>query len=362
VHGDGIATRKDSPGYYLSWVDAWGVRHRKKAKGSSYRSAMRELEAEHLRVEQAKILGYPPPTNDAFKKVADKFIKYQEARLTPREFVRQEAIVNKRLKPFFADSAASIRRVDIQRYITKRSRVVAPGTVRKEFNTLKHLLRLATEWEIIFINPAHGVKTPMVPAGRVRYLQPSELVTLLDHCPDWLRPIVVLAVCTGMRRSEILGLRRLDVDLMNERILLRQTKNGEGRIVQTNRMATSALRTLPTMSGESPLQMLFSRMTPEQVSVAFLRACREAKIADFHFHDLRHTAASWMRMSGADIHTVAQLLGHKDLRMAARYQHLSPAFLAEAVGRLDKVFGFESPAEVPEGKEAERSKALSRLN
>ena len=62
-------------------------------------------------------------------------------------------------------------------------------------------------------------------------------------------------------------------------------------------------------------------------------------IQDFRFHDLRHTAASWLRMAGADIHTVAQILGHKDLRMAIRYQHLSPAFLAEAVGRLDAVFG-----------------------
>jgi hypothetical protein len=65
---------------------------------------------------------------------------------------------------------------------------------------------------------------------------------------------------------------------------------------------------------------------------------------NFRFHDLRHTAASWMRMADADIHTVAQLLGHKDLRMAARYQHLSPAFLAVAVNKLDGVFGDLSEA------------------
>ena len=75
------------------------------------------------------------------------------------------------------------------------------------------------------------------------------------------------------------------------------------------------------------------------VSLSAGRAARKVKIEDFRFHDLRHTAASWMRMNGADIHTVAQLLGHKDLRMAARYQHLSPAFLEEAVKGLDTVFG-----------------------
>ncbi|HUK74115.1 MAG TPA: tyrosine-type recombinase/integrase, partial [Candidatus Bathyarchaeia archaeon] len=89
---------------------------------------------------------------------------------------------------------------------------------------------------------------------------------------------------------------------------------------------------------------LFGDCTPEQVSVGFARLCRTLKIEDFRFHDLRHTAASWLRMKGADIHTVAQLLGHKDLRMAARYQHLSPAFLADAVSRLDRVFHLALPA------------------
>ena len=77
---------------------------------------------------------------------------------------------------------------------------------------------------------------------------------------------------------------------------------------------------------------------PENVSLAFLRACQTVNIANFRFHDLRHTTALWMRMNNADIHTVALILGHKDLRMAARYQHLSPAFLSDAVMLLDSAF------------------------
>jgi hypothetical protein len=64
-------------------------------------------------------------------------------------------------------------------------------------------------------------------------------------------------------------------------------------------------------------------------------------------------------MAEADIHTVALILGHKDLRMAARYQHLSPAFMAEVVGRLDGVFGLESPPEVPQLPEAIEAGAVS---
>jgi Phage integrase family len=78
------------------------------------------------------------------------------------------------------------------------------------------------------------------------------------------------------------------------------------------------------------------RMSPQKM-------CRSPSFGlvarwDSQLHDLRHTAASWLRMQGADIHTVALLLGHKDLRKAARYQHLSPAYLADAVKRLDQIF------------------------
>lgn len=121
--------------------------------------------------------------------------------------------------------------------------------------------------------------------------------------------------------------------------MLPQTKNGEGRIVYLNKFAESAFASLPFDENTKPTDKLFPGVTPERVSVACRRTCRALGIVDFRFHDLRHTAASWMRMSGADIHTVAQLLGHKDLRMASRYQHLSASFLVDAVGKLDAVFG-----------------------
>jgi integrase len=94
----------------------------------------------------------------------------------------------------------------------------------------------------------------------------------------------------------------LDIDPVNERVMLPQTKNGEGRIVYLNNLALAALSCIGV--GE-PKGLIFSGMVPEAVSVAFARACRKVGVADFRFHDLRHTAASWMRMKGADIHTVA---------------------------------------------------------
>src|SRR6266702_1963828 len=98
---------------------------------------------------------------------------------------------------------------------------------------------------------------------------------------------------------------------------------------------------MPCFPQTKQTAVVFAGITRDQVTVTFGRSCRNLNILDFRFHDLRDTAASWLRMRGADIHTVAQLLGHKDLRMAARYQHLSPAFLQEAVNGLDCVFGSE---------------------
>jgi integrase len=142
------------------------------------------------------------------------------------------------------------------------------------------------------------------------------------------------------------GLRWLDIDFKGRRIMLPQKKNGDGRIVYLNTLAQQALAVMPQGKAKST-DLVFNgeSITPEYVSLAFLRACRSVKISDFSFHDLRHTAASWMRMKGADIHTVALILGHKDLRMAARYQHLSPAFLSDAVKLLDGAYAetTESP-------------------
>jgi integrase len=125
----------------------------------------------------------------------------------------------------------------------------------------------------------------------------------------------------------------------HNRIMLPQIKNGQARIVYLNSLAQQAINAVQETTA-TPTDRVFgqSQMVPDYVSQVFARACRISGVEDFSFHDLRHTAASWMRMHGADIHTVAQILGHKDLRMAARYQRRSPAFLSDAVKSLGSTF------------------------
>jgi integrase len=333
---DGVYERPDRKGFWISWTDAQGRRRCRKTDAANITQAKQIRAAEMLRVEQTRILGHNPPGEETFKEVAESYLKYQRARVTPKSYEREEGILRTHLAQFNSLKLSSIRKADIQRYVTERAAKTSAHSVRRELTVLTHLFALAVEWEIISVSPAQKVKAPKLPAGRVRYLQPTELKALLNACQPGLREIVALAVSTGMRRGEVLGLRYLDVDLSNRRIMLPQTKNGEARVVYLNEMAMMVFETL---APGKPADRVFADWTPGYVSLAFKRLCGRLKIEDFRFHDLRHTAASWMRMSGADIHTVATLLGHKDLSAAKRYQHLSPAFLAEAVGKLDAVFG-----------------------
>ena len=233
---DGVFTRKDRPGqFYGSWIDASGRRRKRKLAAHTLQQARTLVAAEKARVDEQRTKGYAAPTRESFASLLPRYLRHQKPRLSERSYERAAGIVENQLRPAFGElSMGNIRRAEIQLYVTRRAGEVSPGSVTKELNVLKHLLGLAVEWELIPFNPALKVKAPRVPAGRVRYLQPTELRALLAACPDWLRPIAALAAFTAMRRGEILNLRWLDVDMKGGRLLLPQTKNGEGRVVYLN--------------------------------------------------------------------------------------------------------------------------------
>lgn len=321
----------------MSYKDHLGRQRQEKLKGvHSLTEAKRRRDLKVAEVEKNKVLGYVPPTKDTLAEFVPQYLKYQEAQLTPKAYERTRGIVDSHLKPFFGTTPlAGIRKGDIQKYMTARLGEVSVETARKEFFVLRHILEHAKENDLIPANHAVGVKLPPPPAGRVRYLQPAELQAVLEVCPEWLRPIAALLVLTGMRRGEVLNLRWMDVDTQNGILRLVKTKNGKGHVVRLNALASSLLSRLKR---GTPSELVFPHVTPIQVSIAFLRARRKAGIEDFRLHDLRHTAASWLRMSGADLQDVGEVLGHSDLRMTKRYAHLSPAHMEATVRRLDVAF------------------------
>jgi integrase len=242
----------------------------------------------------------------------------------------------------------------------------SPATVVRYMAMLSHALSVAAnEWQWIATNPMAKVKRPRLPQGRVRFLSDEERDRLLRACQDSpceaLYPIVIVAISTGARKGEILGLRWKDVDLVRSVAWLEQTKNGERRVLPLTHHAGDLIRRIGDRVDRNPDDFVFPRedgAAPVDIKKHFVRAVKEAGIEDFRFHDLRHCAASYLAMNGATLPEIAAILGHKTLQMVQRYAHLSDQHVTGVVERMNKAI-FREPANdnvapLPRAKRARR--------
>ena len=213
-------------------------------------------------------------------------------------------------------------------YRDQRLRAVQSGTVRRELAVLRHCLEVARkEWGIpLARNPVVGIAIPAAGKGRQRRLEPRDCERLnqaLKSARSWyLRPIIELAIETGMRRGELLLLEWSNIDFDRSLALLEMTKNGESRSVPLSSRAVAILIGLPKAEGRVfPIK-------PCTVRQAWLRLVERAGIKDLRLHDLRHEAISRFFELGLSVPEVALISGHKDPRMLFRYTHMRPEDVA----------------------------------
>jgi integrase len=333
---------KDGQKWKVEWDDPPGTngkrrRREKTVPNKRYgelflaRKTRELFESQHLGVkpeEQRKI---------TFDEAAQEYLRYSKTHNTPKSYQRAEGIVRIYLTPRLSGKDLSrITRADAEQYKQKRLEAAPSGTVKKEWNILQAVLNRAVMLEHIKTNPLKGMKGVKEPKGRIRYLKHDERARLLRAMttPPYLWSIGLVAISTGLRRGNIVDLRWSQIDFEARIVTIPRTKNDDPLVVPLNRSAIAVLNALPRQ-GES----IFSGVNGNMVSMAFRRAVRRAGVQDFHFHDLRHTFASWLRMAGHDIRTIQKLLGHKDLRMTIRYENLPTEFDREAVEGLDGIIG-----------------------
>jgi integrase len=185
-------------------------------------------------------------------------------------------------------------------------------------------------------NPVRGVKLLKENNERVRVLTDAEEGRLLAALPDYLHPLIVVALHTGMRRGELAHVEWEHVDFHTRTLVVTKSKSGEGRRVPMNRVVVETLQVL-RKARKAFRGLVFTSPQGEflhNFGRAWTETVKNAKITDLRFHDLRHTAASRMVMGGVDLYTVKEILGHKTLVMTQRYSHLSPAHQRQAVERL----------------------------
>ncbi|MDO8136760.1 MAG: site-specific integrase [Candidatus Brocadiales bacterium] len=227
----------------------------------------------------------------------------------------------------------------VEKYQTEALKEVKPSTANRRVTCLKHMFTKAHEWGWVgddTLKRVRGVKLLEEPPGRLRYLSQEECQALVETCTPHLRPIVLVALNTGMRLGEILGLRWEAVDLKHGFLLLDVTKNGERREIPINSTLRATLEAIPH-GPESEYVFADRNGRPyKSVNNSFPTACKRAGIRDFRFHDLRHTFASHLIMAGVDLTTVKELLGHEDIETTLRYSHLAPSHKVKAVSVLEE--------------------------
>jgi len=229
----------------------------------------------------------------------------------------------------------------------QRFKQLKPATIDHELTLLKHLFRLRVELRLSASNPIEKIKLFKVENARDRYLSKEEAQRLLLECNPDLRVVVLTAMLTGFRSSELKSLRWLNVDSVNRTITVRRSysKNNQTKTVPMTDGLFVAFQEMRRERDRGPEDLVFvNRYSKPWKSwrTAFVNACKRAGIIDFHFHDLRHCFGSWLEMSGTTGKTQMELMGHKDPKMTLRYTHLTMEHKRDAVEKLPR-FGTESP-------------------
>jgi len=299
--------------------------------------AVTEGEARRAKVEAAWAAA--EPVHDQQMTLVQAFEKYFEAKARKKSLAEDKRLAEHlkahfgtttRLRDITASkiaaytgkrlSATSVRRKDADGQPARLS----AASINRPLALLRHLLRIAAvQWEVIPKVPV--VRLEKEPEGHIRWLEPDEEARLLKACaesknPDLL-PIVTVALETGLRKGELLGLTWDRIDLSRGVIRLEVTKSGKRREVPMRQQVYGILSKHP-----EPRE---GRVWPDvDIRSAFETAVAKSGLENFTLHSTRHHFASWFVMRGGDLLALQKILGHRTLAMTQRYAHLSPIICA----------------------------------
>lgn len=249
----------------------------------------------------------------------------------------------------------------IEKYKSNRSKTTtergtkrSPTTVNRELQLLSRCLSMAVTSGDLRANPCFEVKKFKGEVRRKRYLLPDEEARLMQALVGrkaHLRLIVTIALSTGMRRSEILRLKRQDIDFHRGEVHVTKTKTDEDRNIP---MTQTLTRELTEHCAKLKSDYLFQNPKTGKpigdIKNSFGTACEDAEIEDLWFHDLRRTASTRMGERGVDPFTIAEIMGHSDIKMTRSYTQATVNAKRAAVAALERA-SFESGPQMGHKKE-----------
>jgi integrase len=353
--------KNKTPIWWVSYIDESGKRVRR-STGTLDRKEAEGLEAK-WKLEAFQVKKWDKEPERTFDEL---MLAYLKATQGEKRSARRDRTSAKHLTKFYSGKPLiEFRPKLIVLYVNQRKEAGAqPATINREISLLSSAINYAQQkldWEVV--NPTRGQKLKE-PEGRVRWLTAIEaqrLVSAAGTSPKapYLSDFIQLALNTGCRKEEMLGLEWSRVDLQAGLIHLeaRHTKSGKRRSIPINEKSRGAIISRAEFHAENcpSSPWVFALPSGERVlSIrrSFLTACRRAGITDFRVHDLRHTCAAWLVSAGAALAEVRDLLGHSTVKVTERYAHLAPENVRVAVGLLDNQSRFSHVTENEQEKRA----------
>ncbi len=229
----------------------------------------------------------------------------------------------------------------IERYKSKRKQEVSGATVNRELACLKNMFSKAIVWGKAYNNPVKKIEFYKENNIKDRVLTNEEIKRLMETASHsesaYLKLFLIIALNTGMRRSEILSLKWENVNFAKRFVLIEDSKSGRSRKVPMNEIVIGSLKKVDKIDK----YVFFNAQTKtriKEIKTSFITACRRAKIKGVNIHALRHTSATKMiNDAGVDIVTAGKILGHSSIKMTLRYCHPSEETMHRAVEKLGEI-------------------------
>lgn len=322
--------------------DVWWVRFRRdgvhvRRSAKTTRKAEAQVFLHRLMEEYAQATRGEPTVRHLLTDAMERFFEESTLRAGTIETYRYNSRVLTRLLGHL--HLDEIDRRALAEFVATRKRTgVTDATIRRDLALIGSIFTAAIRWGWVDTSPVTQLNKRSLKESspRTRFLTREEFVRLSNAASDDLKPILALAVETGLRKEELLGLTLTSIDLRRRELRLTVTKTGRPRQVPLSSGALETIKGLLERSRpRSPY--LFCKSDGSRIGdpkKAFAGACRRAGIEDFRFHDLRHTYASWWVQDGGDLYRLSRILGHTTLQTTSRYAHLRTDDLHEELERV----------------------------
>jgi len=352
----GLYRRRGSPHWWIRYADGNGCIRRQSTGTTSKKLAREILAKQKVLVAENRHMDVKKVSKTTFYELCNQYWELWGKHRRMNGLSNMIGIWKKR---FGNVPLKALTQQKVEKFLNDHMEEngLTSATRNRHLTMLHAMFNKARQWELTTENPCGGIGRLRECGTRTRFLDQKEIQLLLEVASDAFRPILVTALHTGMRRGEILNLKWSDVDFKNCIITVRESKSGKKRMLQMTDTLCETLKVLPTRFQKG---YVFPSPVKEGEPLydfkrQFRNAVKKAGVDDFRFHDLRHTFASHLVMSGVDLMTVKEQLGHTTLTMTMRYSHLAPDHRMRAIKILDSAYQTDTKTDTVENQGSGKS-------